>query len=175
MEIEWDETCVRCGAKLPDGVRISREYCSRRCYMESYRALERQAVMEARANRPPCANCGGPIPMMRDMRAIYCSQDCNKGAQIKTCLHCGKEFRGASDRVHCSWLCYCQTAKRIHQPRPCQWCGVTITRPHAETRCCSWSCAGKLGMDKRLVKAGRLPALSGFRLDAMLEQMTMAA
>lgn len=166
--LEWDETCVRCGEKLPDGVRISRDYCSRDCYMEGYRELERQAIREAREQRPPCATCGGPIPMTRDMRAIYCSEDCNKGGHRRTCPHCRKTFLGAADQVHCSWLCHSQTTMRINQPRPCQWCGVTIERPHKKTRCCSWSCAGKLGMDNRLTKAGRVPAINGFRLDRLL-------
>lgn len=168
MEIEWQETCVRCGANLPDGVRISREYCSRRCYMEGYRELETQAVMEARAKRPPCANCGKPIPMTRDMRAIYCSPECNRGAHAKTCPHCKKEFLGSADQVHCSWFCHSQATMRINQPRPCGWCGTPIMRPRrAITAYCSLSCAGKAGMHVRLRDA----VLTVKTLDLMLEKI----
>lgn len=106
--------------------------------------------------------------MTRDMRAIYCSPECNKGPNEKTCPHCGKTFRGDAKQVHCSWFCYCQTAKRLHKARPCEWCGKVIVRPHGRTRYCSLSCAGKAGMDKRLTAAGRLPALNGYRLDRLL-------
>lgn len=170
MSIEWRETCVRCGGLLPEGARISQDYCSRKCYMTEYRELEKQGRLDAKRNRPPCAWCGTKMPPERPGHAIYCSKKCNRLANsvTKTCPRCGSEFRGQSRQVHCSIFCARQTTKRIHKPRPCAWCGKMITRPHRHTKYCSWRCSGKVSADKRLVAMGRWPLLNPVRFDRMV-------
>lgn len=151
--IDWENRCVRCSAPLPENARSSRDYCSKKCYNDHYQEIEKAERAKVKAHRPPCAVCGKPIPASRDMRAVYCSVQCNHTGQLvnKTCPHCRNRFRGHKGQVHCSWFCYCQVAKRIHQPRPCDWCGTMIMQPDsAGRRFCSLSCAGKEGMRVRL-------------------------
>ena len=168
--LDFNDYCARCGKILPkDGRSIYRTHCSRGCYMADYRDVEKQGRLDDKASRAPCAYCGGPVSPARWGHAIYCSAECKQLAWKvpKTCPHCGKAFRGKPDQVHCSWFCYCQVAKRKHRPRPCQWCGTTITQPHGKTRFCSLSCAGKAGMDVRLRDA----VLTAKTLDLMLEKL----
>jgi endogenous inhibitor of DNA gyrase (YacG/DUF329 family) len=172
MSIDWENRCLQCGAIMGDVVHVRREYCSRKCYNEYYHGLEKAARLEAKANRPRCATCGGPVSPSRFAHAMYCSKECNVRARryLKTCPHCEKEFMAMSRRhVHCSRRCADLAVRTKYPPQPCEWCGKVIDRPgKSTTRFCSWRCAGKAGMDVRLTADGRRPLLNPVRLDRML-------
>lgn len=176
--LDWENRCVQCGTILPEGVRITREFCSRKCYNEHYHSLEKIARLEAKATRPECAHCGKAVAPSRFAHAIYCSVTCNNRARRhpKVCLHCRKEFMARrQDCQYCSQACVDHGVRIKHPPIACEWCSKIIERPHmSRKRFCSHRCSGKAGMDVRLTARGRPPLLSPVRLDALLERVTRA-
>lgn len=153
MTLDFADYCKGCGTKLPqDRYATRRDYCSYACYMREYREIEKAARLEAKANRPPCVWCGGPVAIKKDRRAVYCSLHCQKQAnhQIRetrnalTCPNCGKDFRGRDGQTYCCQWCRSQVELRKHQPRACQWCDAMIQNPkRAATKYCCSTCAAR--------------------------------
>lgn len=147
--IDFNTYCKGCGTVLPSGPRAEvREWCSKSCYMKWYRSLDKQARLEAKADRLPCRTCGQPIPAEKISTARYCSLACQRkhGKALyrlqfaRLCLHCKKPFCAHNDeQKYCSPWCMAQVLFRKHPPRPCQQCGTTINNPRraAAKYCCS--------------------------------------
>jgi hypothetical protein len=67
--------CLVCGAPL-EGKRGDAIYCSVTCTNKHFWQLEKAALIEARKLRPPCPECGKPVPLSKKGGAIYCSEPC---------------------------------------------------------------------------------------------------
>lgn len=143
--------CVRCGASL-EGKRSDAVYCSYECYMVDYHQLVKDARLEAKANRPPCKQCGKPIPVVKDKRAIYCSISCQQKAcynrrksHPSTCRICSKGFLGMTPgEKYCTPSCRAKAglAVRALKWKPkmiCIQCGTPFkARPGGKH--CSQQC-----------------------------------
>lgn len=68
------QTCAQCGAALTEK-RYGARFCSDRCGQDHRNARIRQ---ERVANKPPCDNCGQPIPLNRQR---FCSDECKRLAR----------------------------------------------------------------------------------------------
>lgn len=68
--------CGACGVEIePSGRKLT---CSKECGIRYQNAKQRERrKAEWLASRPPCANCGGPIPDARKRGAKYCSDKCS--------------------------------------------------------------------------------------------------
>ncbi len=146
--------CKGCGAELPSGPYAEvRQWCGAKCYNDHYHALEKAARLDAKRDRPPCKQCGGPVAIEKDRRAVYCSMQCQrKGGRAewrlrlaRICEHCRKPYvPNTKDQRFCGQWCRAQVDFRKHQPRPCEWCGTMIANPRraAAKYCCS-TCAAR--------------------------------
>ena len=66
----------QCGGPIPDHMRVSAMFCSKRCANDRFNVLDKAARLEVRRARPPCAACGAPIPVERPDRTRFCSSAC---------------------------------------------------------------------------------------------------
>lgn len=83
----WRDTCQQCGADLPLDAPSNQQYCSPECRFKAYEkyqiqnredryARRRQARLDAKMNRPPCEECGKPIPLTMNAAARFCCEIC---------------------------------------------------------------------------------------------------
>jgi hypothetical protein len=148
-------TCERCGVEIPEfgpsgrRKRVETRHCSKRCAALSYQAFQSAAILESKANRPPCAFCRGPVAASRDRRAIYCSAACARAANAfarypGTCGHCGRGFLAMNPRQRfCSTRCRDECALRKHHSRACVRCGAEYQPKGAAAKYCSIRCAAR--------------------------------
>ena len=106
--LDFRDFCPRCGDEIdrtkPHAVK--RVYCSLRCQIEYLDQLEKDARLEAKADRPPCERCSDPVPVHMDARARFCSHACqNAGGLDHRCANCGAAFKGSARRKYCSLRC----------------------------------------------------------------------
>jgi len=149
-------TCERCGAEIPEfgpsgqrRKRVEARHCSKRCAALSYHALQSAAILESKADRPPCAFCRGPVAASRNRRAIYCSAECARAANAfarypGTCGHCGRGFLAMNpSQRFCSTRCRDEAVLRKHWPRTCIRCGAEYQPRRAGAKYCSIRCAAE--------------------------------
>lgn len=149
----FDDRCGECGKALDPAAPYAeqRKFCNATCYNAHYHRMEREALLESKRDRPPCRRCGGPVAPEKNVRAVYCSVQCQRRAGrdrwrlqfARLCDHCKKPFvpHNGEQRFCCPW-CQAQALFRKHQPRPCQWCGILIEQPRrAAAKYCNSTCA----------------------------------
>ena len=84
---QWNDTCRVCGIDLPIDAPSHQKYCSVECRRTAqeeadlkrrpaYNARRRQARLDAKRDRPPCPECGAPIPPEASTLRKYCSTAC---------------------------------------------------------------------------------------------------
>lgn len=139
--------CEQCGAELPEGSTLRREFCNARCRRAFYTAQRRAARAEARKTQK-CLFCGGPMRADYPQGKYYCSELCmnrssadmRKHRNKRTCDQCGKSFLARDEKQRfCGHACYCDHRRKRH-PKACPVCGVTF-RPHrVEQVTCSYGC-----------------------------------
>ena len=124
--------CEQCGADLPKGSTIRREFCNRKCQGAFYTAQAQVARAEARKHQA-CLFCRGP---MRDdyPGKYYCSalcrdrssEDVRRHRNKRNCETCGSRFlsRDKGQRFCCS-VCYGASILKLH-PRPCPVCNYQV-------------------------------------------------
>jgi hypothetical protein len=85
------DVCQHCGIDLPLDEPAYQKFCCRECRVaaseatfqltrDSYNTYRREERLRAKANRPPCAECGGPIAPTASARAKYCCIACGTRA-----------------------------------------------------------------------------------------------
>jgi predicted nucleic acid-binding Zn ribbon protein len=140
--------CVVCGASI-EGKRSDARYCSAKCYNLEAGQMESEALLAAKANRPPCRICGGAIPISAPINRIYCSLACNKEATnrrirerlAKPCLICGKAISTTHpDQKYCSRRCLYK-AQKVVKRRTCRSCGKHFQQRKAKQKYCCHECA----------------------------------
>ena len=112
--LDFRDFCPQCGGEI-DRTRpyaVKRIYCSLKCKEAFMQKLLKDGRLEDKANRPPCPQCGTPIPQADTGQRIYCSDACKTGAyrarnssNVHTCETCGVEFTGIRGRRCCSRRC----------------------------------------------------------------------
>jgi hypothetical protein len=118
--------CGWCGAEMI-GRRANVLYCSPTCQQAEYKAMERAESLKAKADRPPCQNCGAPIPATARAHAIYCNRACKVAADVaadkaarlaskagRCCAECGTAMPAAmkSCAIFCGKPCKKRAARR---------------------------------------------------------------
>lgn len=145
LDLTW--RCEYCNQPMPAKRKADSIYCSKTCSNAHYNGMEREARLEAKANRPPCQHCGKAIPAAAPANRIFCSIDCqrfarrvrDKAKQARDCEHCGKRY-GPSipDQKHCGRIC-AAAASRL-APKPCGLCETIIPAPMPRQLWCSTTC-----------------------------------
>ena len=119
-------TCENCGImveKTAGEVNRSRRlgrpmFCSLACgakHQSKVHPVRESNVTEYNTHPNVCKSCGKNLPYEK-RRNNYCNQSCSAAANnrhrnavitktVHTCLSCGCEFEGASDRKYCSSVC----------------------------------------------------------------------
>lgn len=148
--------CLWCRNSL-EGKRADAIYCSRKCAIDHYHQLEKDARLEAKQGRI-CVVCVGAIdPAKRDKVTIYCSITCQRvvtnnkaaGRYPKTCEHCGTDFNAHHRHQRfCSQWCRGQGDIRKHHPKPCDWCGTKFLPRRAAAHFCCSKCAARHRVSK---------------------------
>lgn len=113
---DFSNPCLWCGKELPEGSRVSKQYCNPTCYNAMYHAEEAKERLRAKEGRI-CPGCGGPVSPKKREETIYCTPTCrvrtyNARYAVtrppnRKCLTCGKEwFTNSKSRKFCCRLCY---------------------------------------------------------------------
>lgn len=79
--IDMRRLCGWCEMQIPDAKRADAIFCGRRCQNAEYGATRRQALIEDKANRPPCGYCGATIPPEADIARRFCDHACGQRAR----------------------------------------------------------------------------------------------
>lgn len=110
------KTCEQCSKPLSGR---QRRFCSDQCKSDWFAGQRKQATMESREGRR-CSECGGPIPMTLDRRAVVCSAQCRmvmrnrvrvaerhaKNPGATNCAQCGRPIVGRRNTARfCSDAC----------------------------------------------------------------------
>ena len=103
-----DDQCLWCESPLPEPRRITKQYCSKRCYQLHYDDLDKRARAAARSGRS-CKVCSGPIDDRKPAGTMYCSKACARVAMrrntwgVRRCRVCEAEFLpNHKNQVQCS-------------------------------------------------------------------------
>lgn len=70
--------CAWCREPIDAELRYGTRFCSSSCSDAWHNDQRRLAMLEVKADRAPCAACGGPVPASRPTTAIYCSPKCKR-------------------------------------------------------------------------------------------------
>jgi hypothetical protein len=142
--------CEHCGADLPKGSTIRREFCGAKCRGAFYTFQKQAARAEARKTQA-CLFCGGPMRDDYPQGKIYCSALCGDRSAAdmrrhrnkRTCDQCGARFLAGHGQRFCCHACYAASRRKRH-PKPCAVCGITF-RPHrVDQVTCSIVCRDSL-------------------------------
>ena len=118
-DMDMRRLCEWCGKELAEDRPAWTLYCDTKCRNAAGYELERVARIEAKAKRPPCPECGAPIPAETDGHQIFCSKRCYFKADARrvkaklratlperTCPVCATVFQPSKpSQKHCSPAC----------------------------------------------------------------------
>lgn len=116
--------CEQCGADLPEGSTIRREFCGAKCRRAFYTVQRRAARAEARKTQV-CLFCGGPMRDDYPQGKYYCSarcgdlssEDMRRHRNRRSCANCAVQFMPRDERQRfCCHPCY--IAARYWKPTP---------------------------------------------------------
>lgn len=139
--------CCRCGIEIhrrPRDIKETGNFCTRKCFYAS----ERLRPSRRKGIEKSCEVCQSPFYAIkpRASTARFCSRRCKGIASRlpeKPCAVCKRRYKprmGCADRPCCSRECG-HKYRRIHAPRPCEWCEISYHPTSAQTRFCSKTCA----------------------------------
>ena len=102
--LDWRDQCEHCGGDLPLAAPTYQKFCCVECRFKAYEkyqiqnrqdlyARRRQGRLDAKKNRPPCAECGTTIPLHKNATARFCSDLCQRRNYDRRCAAKQREAR----------------------------------------------------------------------------------
>jgi len=144
--LDMRHLCGWCGAEMI-GKRSDVIYCSPACKDAEYKAFVKAEIIKSKIGRPPCRQCGAPIPPEAEVRKVFCNSACkdqHRNARVglrfkaaragRACAVCGASLDDLrKDSLYCSATCREHAKYQRKKARARTTCGESAAQRNRVT------------------------------------------